>query len=495
MSEARRVAGNLSLVTGAQVVVLAATFVFTIAQARYLGPARFGEISLALAVTTVLASLTDFGLGTQLARTVAQQPDRGSTALGSTLVVSIALWAIAMLIALGTAIVLGYGATLRSSVLILAGALVFSAAAMVLSAYYQGLEDFRVRSIAPVLRQLAITGIGLIVLAAGGGVVEVAAVFFFGAFLNLAVLALGLVRRGLPRLRVDRASIRAIVFGAIPIGLFWLLGATYYNIGLLLLQQLVEPENVGWYAGAYRLFSLAGIVPSLVSGVVLYPVLARLSFVSREALVAAMARAFRFLLLAGVFVTLVFLLLADQIVATVYSGRYAATAEALRLLAPALATQYVGSVFQFGLLAMRHERRLLVMAAVLAVANPVLNLMVIPLWRQDGAAIVTTATEIVVLCWLLLATPAGVRSAASPNAFARTALAAVPAAVAMLLLREHHLLVAVAVAGIAYLATALAVRVLPDEDLHLLRAVASPPRRREVSAPQLRRAAGDQRRI
>lgn len=498
MSGAQRVARNLSMVAVAQVIVLASTFAFTIAQARYLGPARFGELSLALSFSVVLGSLTDFGLGMQLARTVAKQPHRVGAALGSTLVVSVGLWAVAMPIAFAATAVLGYGPDLRATVLILTAGLLFAAAGSVLSAYYQGREEFRVRSIAPVLRQLAIAGIGIAVLAAGGGPVEVAMVIVFGGFLNLAILAVSLhrQRQSVPHLNVDRSSIRLIFLGAAPIGMFWILGATYFNIDMLLLQQLSEPENVGWYAGAYRLFSVGGIIAGLVSGVVLYPVFARLSIGAGEELRAAMARACRFLLLAGVFVALVFLLLADQIVTTVYStGRFAATAEALRLLSPAVATQYVGSVFQFSLLAMGHERRLLVMAAVLAVANPLVNLVAIPLWQQNGAALVTTATEIIVLAWLLLATPRWLRSAASPRTLVRTAIAALPAAAALLVLRDQHILVAIAVAGVAYVATALAVHVLPEEDLQLLRAVVNSRSQPEAATPLARRTAEDQGRI
>jgi O-antigen/teichoic acid export membrane protein len=498
VSGAPRVARNLSIVTLAQVIVLAATFAFTVAQARYLGPARFGELSLALSFSVMLGSLTDFGLGTRLARTVAQQPHRVGPALGSTLVVSVGLWAVAMPIALATTVVLGYGPILRACVLILVVGLLFAAAGNVLSAYYQGREEFRIRSIAPILKHLAIAGIGITVLAAGGGPVEVAAVVVFGGFLNLAIFAVALHRQrlGVPHLNVDSSSIRETFLGAAPIGMFWIFGTTYFNIDMLLLRQLSEPENVGWYAGAYRLFSVGGIIATLVSGVVLYPVFARLSLGAGEELRAAMARACRFLLLAGVFVVLVLLVLAEQIVTTVYStGRFAATAEALRLLAPAVATQYVGSVFQFSLLAMGHEKRLLVMAAVLAVANPVVNLVAIPLWQQNGAALVTTATEIVVLAWLLLATPRWLRSAASPRALVRTAIAALPAAAALLVLRDQHVLVAIFVAGVAYVASALAIHVLPEEDLQLLRAVVNSRWRPEAATPLVRRTAEDQRRI
>src|SRR4029077_17102094 len=97
---------------------------------------------------------------------------------------------------------------------------------------------------------------------------------------------------------------------------------------------------------------------------------------------------------------------------------------------------YTNGVFYLALIAMGFERRLLVMAAVLAVLNPLANLFVIPLLQQNGAALLTSATEAVVLVWVLPVTPKDLRGAASPSVVARIIFAAIPAASALWLLRD-----------------------------------------------------------
>ena len=178
--------------------------------------------------------------------------------------------------------------------------------------------------------------------------------------------------------------------GAALLGCFWIFGTVYYNVDMMILQRLVPPENVAWYAAAYRLFNAAIMVVGFASGTVLYPVLSRLAIGSREGLRKAMARSFTYLLGSGVFLMVTLLVTADQVVALLFPTRqYGEAADALRLLAPGLALMHASGVFFLTLLGMGFERRLLVMAAVLAVLNPLANLLGIPLLQQNAAAIIT----------------------------------------------------------------------------------------------------------
>jgi len=52
----------MSILAGSQALMWVAAILFTIAQATYLGPARFGELSVALSYAALLAVLIEFGL-------------------------------------------------------------------------------------------------------------------------------------------------------------------------------------------------------------------------------------------------------------------------------------------------------------------------------------------------------------------------------------------------------------------------------------------------
>jgi peptidoglycan biosynthesis protein MviN/MurJ (putative lipid II flippase) len=126
---------------------------------------------------------------------------------------------------------------------------------------------------------------------------------------------------------------------------------------------------------------------------------------------------------------------------------------------------HVGGVFFLTLLGLGFERRLLVMAAVLAVLNPLANLIAIPVFQQDAAAFITSATEAIVAVWLLALTPKELRGAASPVVVVKLLVAAIPAAACLWLVRSVSVVIGVPLAGIVYVLAALALGTVPAGDL------------------------------
>lgn len=463
-------ARNFSVVAMAQAITLTATFLFTLAQARYLGLARFGELSIALSATAILTLVVDFGLSTKLARDVAQRPVAAGKTLAATVVVRFGLWCLAMpLVWLGT-VILNYHAELQASILILGVGVLFGGVAASLVAYFQGREEFLFPSLGAIVQRGSAAVLGVGALALGQGVLVVAGVYVVASVLQVLVLLPGMRKYPVSSTALERATIVAMIRGTATLGFFWMLGAFYYNVDLLILQRLVPPENVAWYAAAYRLFGVALAMVAFASSTVLSPVISRLAVGSREELRFAMERSFTYVFASGVFVALIIGFTADQVVALVFpAGEYREAASALRLLAPAIVIIYANGPFFMALLGMGFERRLLVMAAVLAVLNPLANFAVIPLLQQNGSALVTSVTEAIVLVWVLALTPKELRGAASPRVVVKFLLAATPAAACLWLLRDRSMFIGIPVAGLAYALAALALRAVPANELRAIR--------------------------
>lgn len=465
----------------AQVLTLIATFFFTVAQARYLSPATFGKLSVALSANAILMLVVDFGLGTKLPRDVAQRPESAGRALGAALVLRVSLWCLTLPIVWLATVALDYDAELRTVVLILALSGLVGGIAATLVSYFQGREKFLFPSFASVAQRGAAAVLGVGALVTGNGVLAVAGVYVTAGLLELVVLLFGMRSHPVAVARPAPSAVVAMARGTAILGFFWMLGAFYYNVDMLILQRLVPAENVAWYAAAYRLFGVALAVVSMASSMVLYPIISRLSLGPRDELRLAIERSFSFLAAAGVFAALAIAFSADEIIALVFPAReYAGAANALRLLAPAIAAIYSNGPFFMLLLGMKYERRLLVMAAVLAVLNPIANLVLIPLFQQNAAAALTSATEFVVIGWLVALTPRELRGAVSPRALARLAVAAATAAGCLYVLRDLSMFIAVPLAFAAYVVVALGVGVIPLSELRAFvrtrEAVRSPSR-------------------
>jgi len=460
------VARNFSVVAIGQAITWTASFLFTLAQARYLSPTRFGELSLALSIAVMLGVVVDFGLGTKLARDVAKRPDAAGQALLASFAVRVALWCLAMPLAWGGTVILGYDPELQASILILAASLLIGGFASSLSAYFQGREAFLFPSLGSIAQRGSAALLGIAALAMGHGIVVVSSVYVAATLVQVLVMIPGMRKHPISSTILERGAVVDMFRGTAVLGCFWILGAFYYNVDMIILQRLVPPENLAWYAAAYRLFNASAMVVGFALGTVLYPALSRLSVDSRDTLRHALERSFSFALACGMFLAVTIVLTADQLVALLYPAHdYAQAANTLRLLAPGLVGMYANGIFFLTLIAMGSERRLLLMAATLALLNPVANVLVIPLLQQNGAALVTSATEIIVFLWVLAATPKDLRSAARPAVALKVLVAATGAAASLLLMREWSLFICVPIAGIVYVTVAVALGIVPPQDL------------------------------
>jgi len=268
---------------------------------------------------------------------------------------------------------------------------------------------------------------------------------------------------------------------------------------MIMLQRLAPAENVGWYAAAYRLFSVATLLPSVVAGVALAPVLSRLSVQSRPELRAVIEKGLAFLTIAGVAAGLVTALFADRIIALIYpAAAYAESATALRLLAPALFFTYADWVLAQSLLSLHQERRLLIMAATAALLNPLANLIAIPLFYENGAAFTTSLTKLLVLVWLVRIMPRDLLCSENLRVATRALCAGGATAILFLVLPVSglDLVLAAPLALVVFGALAVVLRAVSATDLVALRALVRPRRAQSyvIDETALPRGAGNEAR-
>lgn len=491
----RSVARNISVLVASQALMWVAALVFTIAQATYLGPARFGELSVALSYAGLLTFLIEFGLGTQLTRLVSQRASRHAEAFAAALLIKGALWLLAVPCLLLVTLLFGYPRELRETILLLAVSVLFIGTAQTIGSYLQGRERFFLPAAAAVAQRLSVAGVGVFMLLVRPELTAVAAAFVASGVVNLLVLVVGL--RGLPSpIRIDLADARQLFRRTVPLGLLGIATAVYWSVDMIMLQRLAPAENVGWYAAAYRLFSVATLLPSVVAGIALSPVLSRLSVDSRPQLRAVIEKAVTFQTLAGVAAALVLALFAERIIALVYPAHaYAGSAMALRLLAPGLLFIYVNWVFSQSLVSLHQERRLLLMAAVAAVLNPLANLIAIPLFRENGAALTTSLTELLILVWLVRLMPRDLLSAANVRVATRALLAAVATAIVLLPASGLEIVVSLPLALAVFGGLTVMFRAVSTTELLALRALVLPVRAkaRGLGETQLPGAANEAR--
>ena len=471
METLRRALGNSALMLISQAITWSSTLILTGALGSHLGDAGFGNLYLAMSFAAIAGLLVDFGLNEQLIRAIARDKQLAGSYLINAVSIKLGLAVVTYLATMVIARLLGYSAELRLVIAIFCLILFLNALGATLTAIGRGIEYVFPASTALILEKVFVMVAALILLNRGYGIVVVAAAFVAGATLNTAWQAFHLRRRLALNGAVDRRTISLLVRGAVPFLAYWVLGAVYYRIDIVLLSKLSAPEVVGWYSAAYRLFDTLFFLPGIVSGVVLLPILSRTSAVSRAQLRLTVGKGLDLLLLLGVPICTGLFVLAEPILGFIYRrDEFLNAVPALRLLAIALIVVYANSVFSIVLISINSERKLAVIPALATVFNVALNLALIPRFGHVAAGAVTLATECIILVSLLVCLPADLRPHRSLIVLGKALGAAAVMAFVLRLLWGQNLLLLIAAGGAAYCLAALALRLVPLSDLRLLRA-------------------------
>lgn len=192
--------------------------------------------------------------------------------------------------------------------------------------------------------------------------------------------------------------VKKILFEAVPTGALLLVFAVYNRLDIFLLQLLKGSESVGIYGLAYKIHDNLVLGAAYLMAA-LFPPLSKL--VSEgdlsEKLPLVYRKTFDVLLLGGLLVVGGVLVLAPAIIFIIGGSEFSASALALRILVFATFLSYFNHLTGYTLIALGKQKISLVVALMALVWNLVLNILLIPRYSFVGAAVVTIATEGLVL--------------------------------------------------------------------------------------------------
>jgi O-antigen/teichoic acid export membrane protein len=402
---ARRIAANTLYRAAGDLGSKVATISLFVVMARKLGDAQFGIFTFGLSLVTLVTVLADFGQNSVLVREVARDRSQVHRYFVNNVALQIVLAVPALALAVAIVVLDGKDAETRAVVTLLGVAVVAELLRGTCFAVFEAHERFVYIPIALITQRLVANAIAIAALLSGAGVVTVAAIYLGGAVLAF-LIALGLMFRYVvrPRLRIDPRIWGSLMRMAIPLGLAGVFGTILFRVDTAMLV-LYEPKAVvGNYGAAYRLFE-ATLFLGWASGAAFYPVYSRLD---HAALGRVFERSIKLVAAISFPVGVTASVLAHPAIDLFYGSGYGQAVGALRLLGPAIA--FYGVAFLSGLLlaSQRRQRVLTVIMGVAAIENILGNLVLIPRFSLDGAAVGTSISQVLVAVPLLMACSAAV---------------------------------------------------------------------------------------
>lgn len=469
----RRIAANLVIMGGGQVVTWTLSTCYLVLMSQYMGPARLGEIALAGSIAAMLMLVVRLGMDTLIARAVARAPERSIRLIRAAIVVR-ALLLLPMFLVLHAYAALTH---LNAETTIAAYLVLFasgvSAFGGVFLAGFQGREQMSIGVISQVLRSLNEIVVTLITIALQAGVV-----FFVAGDIPFEVVLVVLYVRWYARHGrlvgpVTWQDVRATVVESLP---FWAGGiflTIYTYIDSVLLGALAGTRAVGIYAPAVRMFSVGFFLPTIVGAATL-PMLSRLGARGGQEFQRASRKTLSLLVICAVPLSIGLCTFSGPLILTVYGPGYRQSVPVLAVLSLCLLPTFLNMQASQTLAANNRQWRWTVALAVSCVLNPAVNAALIPFaehhWHNGalGAALALLVTELGMAAYSLVQLRSILFTAEMYWSFGGATAAGVAQTATLCFAAGFWPVLAEALGVLAFTLVAVVLGVLPLDDLRLL---------------------------
>lgn len=395
---------NITWLGAASIAVKPIWFLFiTVLTAEVLGVEGYGVMTVALSLAMIATGFTDVGMGAFSVREVARDRTRASLFLTNFLLARILLVLLAMTVTLGAGLLLGYRGLVLWAV-VFAGIYTMSLSVITYArSFFQAFEVLRYEAISLLAEKAFVVGLGLTLLY----VTRSPAGTLLGMAVGMAlvtVLTLFWIHLRLAPLRpsaFSAAFVRSSLRRLIPFALIALLSVVYIRTNLILVEQLLGTTEAGQYGLAFRILEALNLIPMIVATSAIYP---RLSALQHRGDLQTIRQVFRRGALAlgavGIAAAALIAWTAPAAVEFVIRVRgidpaFAASVPALQILVWSFPFAGLNALFHAGLIAMDHQRFLVLALAIGSALNIALNLFAIPTWGIVGASAATLGSEIV----------------------------------------------------------------------------------------------------
>ena len=395
-STRRLVASNTAVQVAGKAVTLVIGLASIAIVTRYLGPEDYGKFALALTYMQLFAVLADVGLFTIVVREISRDPSQTERLVGNTLTLRLVLAAGAIALAACLSLLLPYDPDVRVAILLAGLPLLFG----MLNSTFVTVLQARLRMGRAVVgdvigRALALAAVGLVA-ALDLGFLAVMGTAAVGA-LATALVTMLLTRRLVPlRPRREPQVWRRLIVMALPLGVALAVNEIYFRADTLIISLYEPYEQVGLYTLAYRMLEL-----TLVFGTVFltttFPLLS-------QAVASDEPRARRTIQLStDLFVALGAplvaggLVLAPALVELAAGSDFEDAATPLRILLAAGALAWINGAFGYALIAKDRQLSALWLNLTALAFNVGLNLLLVPRYGIVVAAVVTVASEVLIL--------------------------------------------------------------------------------------------------
>lgn len=398
--------------TGAQVagkfVTAATTLLVTIIIGRSLGEAGYGNFTKIFTFIGYFYTFADFGLNAIYIKSAKPSTEQYLLKLLIGLRIIIATSLIFITIALGyilpynSSTGIGFSPLVKIGIALAAFTILTQALFTSINAIFQRKLRYDLSAIAAVVGALTVL-IGAVVCSRfSSTLLGFSAIYVVGG--AVTVLAAAIIIHKYFKINLNPAisyeEFKNLLQQSWPIGLALILNLVYFRVDILILSLTRSSADVGIYGLAYQFFEASLAVPIFFSNA-LYPLLIDLKNQSKAKYHKQISNWLKILTVVSLLQTSG-LLVISMFIPLLYNGQFQGSVLALQVLSLGVPFFFLSALLWHCLIIVNRQKHLIVIYGIGAVFNIICNLTLIPTYGYLAAAVVTIASEALILLLLTI---------------------------------------------------------------------------------------------
>ena len=370
---------NAGWIIGCRVVQALLGVVISMLTARYLGPSQFGVINYAAAIVAFVMPLTQLGLSHVLVQEFVCSPETEGKTLGSSLVMSLFSGIFCIIGVIAFAYVTNVGERETTIVCALYSTLLIADAIDLTQHWFHARLLSKYTSVVSVIVYCLITIYKIFLLATHQSVYWFAISNALDHFM-IGVISLIIYRKkSNQRLDFSWDTAKKLFDKSKYFIVSGMMVTIFAQTDKIMLKMMIDEEATGIYAAASACASMtsfvfAAIINSMRPTIISYKDKNSISYET------SMCWTYAIIIYMALAQSVVMTVLAEPIIGILYGNEYFASISVLRIVVWQSTFCYVGSVRNVWILAEEKQRYLWIINLSGALANILLNFLMIPLW-------------------------------------------------------------------------------------------------------------------
>lgn len=394
---------NAAWIIGCRIVQSGLALVVTMLSARFLGPSGYGLINYASSLVAFFVPIMQLGLNATLVQEIISDPEHDNETMGTALAMT---FCSSVACVIGIAVVstfLNRGERESVVVCVLYSLLLVFQSLEMIQYWFQAKLLSKYVSLTILGAYIIVSAYRIILLITGSSIYWYA----ISQAIDLAIIAIVLLniykRISGKKLKVSGTRAREMFGRSKYFILSSMMIAVFGQADRIMLKLMLGEAAVGYYSAAASCATLTAFVFSAIiqsAG----PVILEGKQKSDEVFCERMKALYAVIIILASLQSAVITVLAKPVVLILYGQEYFPSVSALRIIVWFTAFSYLGSAKYIWITAENKQQYLWIMDLFGAVANVLLNAVLIPMHGVNGAAAASLATQIftnVVMGWII----------------------------------------------------------------------------------------------